>query len=273
LVVNTGRKDEKGLGRAVKPLLILGAALIALAACDTAIPDSGGGVGFDDYASYELDRARRDALLRGEPQDPALNQPGIVTPVAPQAGSPQPGVDSTALAAAGIGVQTDRDGVIDNSGDDGLRSAGVQASPGNAAPVLVGNAGISDEQDFDAVAERETIESDAARREQQAAAYQLVDAGALPERNGATGPNIVAYALDAPNELGQERYSRSLLSGQNRFIRNCSKYRSPDEAQRDFLSRGGPERDRLGIDPDGDGFACGWDPRPFRQAAAAAAGN
>lgn len=249
----------------MKRLLILGAALIALSACDTAVPDSGTGVGFDDYASYELDRARREAQLRGEPADVALNQPGVVTPVAPQAG-----IDSTALAAAGIGEQRDQDGVIDNSGDDGLRSAGVQASPGNAAPVLIGNAGISDEQDFGAVAERETIESDAARREQQAAAYQLVDPGALPERTGTAGPNIVAYALNAPNELGQERYSRSLLSGQNRFIRNCAKYTTPDEAQRDFLSRGGPERDRLGIDPDGDGFACGWDPRPFRLAAAAA---
>jgi hypothetical protein len=32
------------------------------------------------------------------------------------------------------------------------------------------------------------------------------------------------------------------------------------------LSNGGPERDRLGLDPDGDGFACYWDPTPFRLA-------
>ena len=41
---------------------------------------------------------------------------------------------------------------------------------------------------------------------------------------------------------------------------------SPDQAQIDFLSKGGPERDRLSLDPDGDGYACGWDPRPFRKA-------
>ena len=37
-------------------------------------------------------------------------------------------------------------------------------------------------------------------------------------------------------------------------------------AQEEFLRTGGPERDKLGVDPDGDGFACAWDPRPFRTA-------
>ena len=27
---------------------------------------------------------------------------------------------------------------------------------------------------------------------------------------------------------------------------------------------GGPKVDPKGIDPDGDGFACYWDPKPFR---------
>uniref|UniRef100_UPI0040484BDC hypothetical protein n=1 Tax=Yoonia sp. TaxID=2212373 RepID=UPI0040484BDC len=75
--------------------------------------------------------------------------------------------------------------------------------------------------------------------------------------------NIIGYALNAPNVKGQEWYSRSLFSGQGRFERNCQKYASADAAQIDFLAAGGPERDRKGIDPDGDGFACGWDPAPF----------
>lgn len=48
--------------------------------------------------------------------------------------------------------------------------------------------------------------------------------------------------------------------------RNCAGYASPDQAQIDFLANGGPQRDRKGLDPDGDGFACGWDPSPFRSA-------
>ena len=39
-----------------------------------------------------------------------------------------------------------------------------------------------------------------------------------------------------------------------------------DVAQEAFLAQGGPQSDRKGLDPDGDGFACDWDPRPFRAA-------
>lgn len=46
----------------------------------------------------------------------------------------------------------------------------------------------------------------------------------------------------------------------------CAKFSSPDLAQEAFLSAGGPDRDRKGLDPDGDGYACSWDPRPFRTA-------
>jgi hypothetical protein len=131
--------------------------------------------------------------------------------------------------------------------------------------VAIASSGISSEQDFDSVANERGIEDDAALRAQQQAAYTVIQPTALPTRDGDVGPNIVEYALNAPNRLGQEWYSRSILSinAQGKFERNCSGYRSPDEAQRDFLERGGPERDSRGIDPDGDGFACGWDPAPF----------
>ena len=31
-----------------------------------------------------------------------------------------------------------------------------------------------------------------------------------------------------------------------------------------FLKAGGPQRDSKKLDPDGDGFACGFDPTPFQ---------
>ena len=139
----------------------------------------------------------------------------------------------------------------------------MQASPSNPAPAIANNPGISDEQDFAAVSSRESIESDAQRIAQNAAQMQIVQPTALPTRPADTGPNIVEYAINAPNRKGQEWYSRSILSGQGRCERNCAGYNTPDAAQRDFLARGGPERDPRGIDPDGDGFACGWDPAPF----------
>ena len=143
-------------------------------------------------------------------------------------------------------------------------TAEASSEPEQTEPVS--NGGISDEQDFSAVAERETIESDAARLAANAAQYQVAEVSALPVRDGDEGPNIVEYALNAPNKLGQAWYSRIQLFSQSRFETNCAKYNTPDDAQRDFLLNGGPERDPMGLDPDGDGFACGWDPEPFRLA-------
>ena len=131
---------------------------------------------------------------------------------------------------------------------------------------MANNPEISDEQDFAAVTSRETIESDAERRAEQAEQLVVVAPVPLPQTRADSGPNIVQYAIGAPNQKGQPWYSRSILSGDNRFQRNCATYANPDAAQRDFLTRGGPERDPRGIDPDGDGFACGWDPAPFRLA-------
>jgi hypothetical protein len=259
-VVVGAAHGQNGRGKAVKSLIVVGALGLILAGCGPRVPDSGAGVGFGDYQQY--------GATGGFP----VAQPGLPPPSAVSAGA----IPSSDLAAAGIGGaplgSVPTVGGFQVPQDPTRSGGGIEASPGNAAPVLVGVGGapgssrISDEQDFDAVASRESIESDAARRAQQAAQYQVIQPTALSNAPHDTGPNIVQYALNAPNRRGQEWYSRSIFSGQGRFERNCTSYRSPDEAQRDFLARGGPERDPRGIDPDGDGFACGWDPAPFRAA-------
>jgi hypothetical protein len=143
----------------------------------------------------------------------------------------------------------------------GSAPAGIQEESGEMA----GNVGISDEQDFNAVAARETIESDAERIARNRAEYVVVEPGALPQRPGDTGPNIVEFALATNHAPGVQLYKRGGISLRDQDAA-CAKYASPDLAQQAFLERGGPERDRLGVDPDGDGFACSWDPRPFRTA-------
>ena len=232
-----------------------------LGGCIAAVPDSGQEVGSGGLTQFDIDRARREQALAG-PIVRTTN--GIVPPnaagIIPNSGVPQTGTTIAPgdLQAAGIGTQA-------VSGADPLRTQGVQASPATVIDpnnVQIASTGISSEQDFDAVASERDIAADAALREQQQAAFQVIQPEALPER-GNVGPNIVEYALSAPNRRGQEWYSRSILTTQARFERNCASYRSPDDAQRDFLSRGGPERDPRGLDPDGDGFACGWDPAPF----------
>jgi hypothetical protein len=124
---------------------------------------------------------------------------------------------------------------------------------------------ISDEQDFDAVAGRETIESDAQRIARNRAQYVVIQPTALPERTGSTGPNIVEYAITTTNSVGEPMYSRSSIRLTSPEAA-CRRFRSPDLAQEAFLKAGGPNRDPRGLDPDGDGFACAWDPRPFRAA-------
>jgi len=133
------------------------------------------------------------------------------------------------------------------------------------AAAEAGKAGISDEQDFDAVAARETIESDRERLAAQREQYVFIPPTALPDTAGVERPIIIDFALRTRHQPGQQRWKRSDIRLQS-YARACGRYPAADLAQEDFLKAGGPERDRLGIDPDGDGFACGWDPRPFRLA-------
>ncbi len=253
-----------GVRRMKTGVLILVGALV-LAACAPRVVDRPRGVGFDDMSSFEIERARREAALASgtstfTPPPPVVQS----APLGPVGGA----IPASELAAAGIG-QAQTAQPFPTAQPAPFPAPATLPSPpiGTTPPAAVrSNVGISDEQNFDAVAGRETIESDAQRRQAAIAAQEQIAPQPLPERPAATGPNIVEYALNAPNARGQEWYSRSLLSGQARFQRNCAAYPTADDAQRDFLARGGPERDRLGIDPDGDGFACGWDPAPFQRA-------
>ncbi|KNG92561.1 hypothetical protein [Pseudaestuariivita atlantica] len=231
----------------MKRIFLCGAALVALAACQPAVPDSGAGVGFD---RMDAERRARDAQLqRGLP-------------------SAQP-VQTTTLDAAVDQAERDADARARaaNSGE-----APLDASPANPAPG--GNAGISNENDFNVVSNQRSIEADAARVRANASQYQVIAPTAVPSRSGKSGPNIVEYALSTSHPKGQAIYRRVGINLQSKSRRNCAGFASPDEAQIEFLRNGGPQKDRAALDPDGDGYACGWDPAPFRavrgQAAAAA---
>ena len=122
---------------------------------------------------------------------------------------------------------------------------------------------LSDENDFEAVSERQSIESDAERIENNRAMYVLIEPTSLPRRPGSNIPSIVEFAIKTTNPVGTQLYSRPFAS-KTRFDWNCAKYSSQSAAQEAFLVWGGPEVDPKGIDSDGDGFACYWDPKPFR---------
>ncbi|MEM9394217.1 MAG: hypothetical protein AAGA38_10190 [Pseudomonadota bacterium] len=211
-------------------LSLCAAAGLSLAACDPSVPDDRG-VGFSDYDSFEAERRARDeALATGN---------ALVLP----AGQDAPLTD----------VQ-------------GAQAAGADGAPLAGTALLARGPGISDENDFGAVSDRVSIEDDAARIAAQRELYQVVEPEAVPTRPGGDSfDDIVRYALSTSNTVGQSVYPRSGGSTE-RAARACARYDGPNDAQQAFLNSGGPQRDGRGMDPDGDGFVCGWNPAPFRLA-------
>lgn len=234
-----------------RPLAVLG--LLSLAACAPAVPDSGAGVGFQDYDSYI--RGAASAPPAAAPAPAAGFDPATASAALDRASgtaSPAPAPVPAPVAAEGERPR-------------GNAPAGIKEESGEMAAIAGGHTGISDENDFEAVKSRETIESDKERIERNKAGYVVDQPKALPERKGSSGPNIVDYALSTTNVPGTPMYKRGSLFKRDPQV-VCAKYGSSDLAQQAFLAAGGPEKDKLGVDPDGDGFACDWDPRPFRAA-------
>jgi hypothetical protein len=245
------------------PMASVMLATLTLAACTPTVPDSNSGVGFQDYNSY----------IRGA--RPVAPAPGPVI-VPPPSGSFDPAAAAAAIDRADGTVSVSPPAAVPpvsvvepvaDAGTDGAvrprggAPAGIKEESGE---MVHNNTGISDEQDFNAVSSRETIESDKERIARNRSEYVVVQPKELPQRPGETGPNIVEYALATTHAPGVQLHQRRGLKRDPNAA--CAKFASADLAQSEFLRTGGPERDKLGVDPDGDGFACGWDPRPFRTA-------
>ncbi len=224
------------------------AAAILLAACQPRVPDSALGVDDGDYRAYRAERERRASgglvpdrpvisteLVRpGEPRGPDLPDSARRTAQARQAAEAagQPGT-----AAA---------------------QAGAAEAPRHAA---ADNPGISRSQDFEAVSAERSRQEDAERLREAREEYQVLEAEDLPE--GKDVPSIARFALSTRHPVGQKMYSRSVFN--RLFAKSCEKFATADDAQMAFLAEGGPKRDPMGLDPDGDGYACAWSPEPFRQ--------
>ncbi len=266
-------------------VLISVLAVGVLAACDPSIPDSGAGAGFDGFGATQPSEPATGETINGD----QLVPPAVVSsevPINPAAQTSTTALAPVATVAGTIPATTQPAprviaGTTADTSDDIAREtaaalqavstnsgvAPLQASPSNPAPQIVSNSGISDENDFAAVSSRQTIESDAERIAQNRSQYQVVQPTALPSRTASGQPNIVKYALSTSNPKGNRVYTRAGINMAARNQRNCAGYASPDLAQIDFLAKGGPQRDRMILDPDGDGYACAWDPAPFRKVA------
>lgn len=252
-------KQEEGRAKEMTSRKVAFVAFCLVAACGSPVPDSnpyaGRGVGFDGYDRYSAEQARRDAALETPRFSPVPEEQAIASETL--------GVLNATRTAATV-----RESRVPTQSDQPLSATSPAATTAAASTQVtaINNPEISDEQSFEAVANRETIESDKERLARQREAYQVVQPEAIPDRPGDTGPNIVAFALSTANGVGQQLYRRTGTVSDSKFQRACSRFPTSDQAQLAFLNAGGPKRDRQGLDPDGDGFACYWDPAPFRAA-------
>ena len=141
----------------------------------------------------------------------------------------------------------------------------VDLSNGAPKPTVAlpeADGSISNSQDFTVGKSKETIESDAAKLEALKSQYKIIEPGAAPRRS--SGVNLAEYAAAQTNPVGQKAYSRFGIGGSRKAERKCTAYTTADNAQSDFLARGGPQKDNLGLDPDGDGYACSWSPTTYK---------
>ena len=259
MVVNAAQQSSQNkAGQMFTRIFLAIAAGLALSACQPAVPDSGRGVGFD--GSFEEQRQRDAASSVPAPSSVSSAPLSSINDGSPEA---------TAAETARILAATRPGGASNGLGNESSSNSGIEpinASPSNPAPAVINSGGISNENNFDAVSDQRSIGDDAARIAANRAQYQVVQPEALPDRADA-GPNIVAYALQNQHARGTQIYKRLGLNKASKYARACAEYSHPDQAQIAFLAAGGPTRDRKGMDPDGDGFACDWDPSPFRRAA------
>lgn len=231
---------------------------LALVACGPSVPDSGSGVGFGDYDQYN---AQREAALTGAPKVAAGAQLIMGGGVTGGAIGAAPLGSAPAAAAPTTGFSTDRIGAAINAASGGANAAPANPAAGAPLSALPATPAMTPAAPMGG-APLGTPPLAAAPA--APAPGPAVPASQLPTRAG-EGPNLVQYAISTTNPVGQQVYDRSSLQLRDP-AKVCQSYGSADKAQAAFLDAGGPEKDRKGLDPDGDGFACGWDPTPFRNA-------
>lgn len=245
------------------PLL---ASALVLAACEPNVPDRPGGVGFGDYQSYMAQRASGQSGAvapasgygtgtgMAAPMNATDLQPApLTTPVAGGTPSVSPGAPLPASILAAVNQ-------VDGGGADTAGMVPTEVPPADLRLDPTGqNGGYTAPGQFAAASD---VMSAPVATPMSAPVAQARPA---PVASGAKGAELVDYALSATNAVGQSVWERGTVKLAS-HDRACAKYPGNDLAQAAFLKRGGPERDPLNLDPDGDGFACAWDPRPFQQA-------
>lgn len=230
------------------------------------IDTAGSGVGFSDYAQYMRAQEELSRLRREEAAAPrAIQQPAAgSTPLGfqPQgygpdrAQMPQQAPLGQPISAAPLQARPAPQQVPQTPANDGF-TTGETLEPAPAPAEQGVSTQSYQAQPFGTPTQNRVVRRDYVPQ------VRVTEA----EAPSASGPNLFVYALSTRHSVGEERYTRRNPFRWRRWESACAEYPHQDLAQEAFLAAGGPERDPEHMDPDGDGFACWWDPAPFRRAA------
>ena len=111
---------------------------------------------------------------------------------------------------------------------------------------------------------QQNIEKEKAAKKLEDARKERIEIEVNNSLNFSDYVNVAKFARDTKNNKGEKIFTRLSFSIYDNW-NECSKFKTKDEAQRKFLKDGGPYKDRFNLDPDGDGFACDWDPEIYRK--------
>ena len=112
--------------------------------------------------------------------------------------------------------------------------------------------------------EQQNIDKEKAAKKLEDARKERIEIKINNSSNSFDYVNVAKFARTAKNKKGEKIFTRSSFSIYDNW-NECSKFKTKDQAQRNFLKNGGPYKDRFNLDPDGDGFACDWDPEIYRK--------
>ena len=143
--------------------------------------------------------------------------------------------------------------------DSELAAAPVQAEPAPDPVAVVEEQYTAEAEIADADIDDEGKDSELVR---QVRRFEPLD-HFEPER----GSSVIEFALNTSHAAGTAMYERpaALATSVQGVRTRCSLYEDAVVAQHEFLENGGPELDVNRLDPDGDGFVCGWNPVPYRR--------
>ena len=112
--------------------------------------------------------------------------------------------------------------------------------------------------------EQQIIDKEKAAKKLQKARDERIEIEIKNTDNNFIDVNVARFARETNNKIGENIFSRTGFSIYNHW-NECAKFKNKDDAQRKFLKAGGPYIDKFNLDPDGDGYACKWDPDAYRK--------